>query len=289
MSVHLAKITRIALAAAIAIGGAVGTAAISQPAAYAASASHSVIGDQITRSEVITRAQSWIGQNIPYDKGGSYPDAQGTSYRTDCSGYISMAWHLGTSATTQSLADSYTNPISRSDLKPGDILNSYYNHVILFEKWDDAAHSTFSYYSFGSTPVKHITGVSIDAPTFDSHPNSEYVALRYKNIVDGSAGTESGSGRVRFADWDGDGRADYIVVNDDGSVHVYLNRGGDGHGGWVDDGVVATGMTTDKSRVRFADWDGDSRADYIVINPDGKVHVMLNRGGDGHGGWQDAG
>ncbi|MGK4584205.1 FG-GAP-like repeat-containing protein [Kitasatospora sp. HPMI-4] len=103
------------------------------------------------------------------------------------------------------------------------------------------------------------------------------------------AATESGSGRVRFADWDGDGRADYIVVNDDGSVHVYLNRGGDGHGGWLDDGVVATGLTTDKSRVRFADWDGDGRADYIAINPDGKIHVMLNRGGAGHGGWQDAG
>lgn len=85
------------------------------------------------------------------------------------------------------------------------------------------------------------------------------------------------------------GGAVLIVVNDDGSVHVWLNRGGDGHGGWVDDGVVATGLTTDKSRVRFADWDGDGRADYIVINPDGKVHVMLNRGGDGHGGWQDAG
>ncbi|WP_344469891.1 VCBS repeat-containing protein, partial [Kitasatospora kazusensis] len=95
--------------------------------------------------------------------------------------------------------------------------------------------------------------------------------------------------RVRWADWDGDGKADYIILGDDGSVHVYLNKGTDGHGGWQDYGQVAIGMTNDKSRVRFADWDGDGRADYIVINPDGSVHVMLNKGGDGHGGWQDLG
>ncbi|MDH6142032.1 MULTISPECIES: FG-GAP repeat domain-containing protein [Kitasatospora] len=81
------------------------------------------------------------------------------------------------------------------------------------------------------------------------------------------------------------GGAVLIVVNDDGSVHVWLNRGGDGHGGWVDDGVVATGLTTDKSRVQFADWDGDGRADDVVLNPDGSVTVYVNNGGDGHGGW----
>ncbi|ROR35810.1 FG-GAP-like repeat-containing protein [Kitasatospora cineracea] len=104
------------------------------------------------------------------------------------------------------------------------------------------------------------------------------------------AGSESGgTGRVRYADWDGDGRADLLTVADSGAVHVYLNRGGDGHGGWEDYGQVATGMTTDKSRVRFADWDGDGRADYIVIQASGAVGVFLNKGGDGHGGWQDWG
>ncbi|WP_049657678.1 FG-GAP-like repeat-containing protein [Kitasatospora sp. MY 5-36] len=104
------------------------------------------------------------------------------------------------------------------------------------------------------------------------------------------AGTESGgAGRVRWADFDGDGRADYIVLNDDGSARVLLNKGGDGHGGWSDLGQVTTGMTSDRSRVRFADFDGDGRADYILINGDGSVRVFLNKGGDGHGGWNDLG
>ncbi|MFF0389070.1 FG-GAP-like repeat-containing protein [Kitasatospora sp. NPDC004615] len=104
------------------------------------------------------------------------------------------------------------------------------------------------------------------------------------------AGTEAGgAGRARFADFDGDGKADYIVVEDSGAVRVFLNKGGDGHGGWQDLGQVATGLTSDKSRVRFADFDGDGKADYLVIQPGGAVNVFLNKGGDGRGGWQDYG
>ncbi|MFD3547886.1 FG-GAP-like repeat-containing protein [Streptomyces sp. NPDC058655] len=106
------------------------------------------------------------------------------------------------------------------------------------------------------------------------------------------AGTEAGgTGPVRWADFDGDGRADLLTVAETGEVRARLNRGGDTGGGWQDLGAVAHGTTTDRSRVRLADYDGDGRADYWVINPDGSVNVHLNRGGDpaGGGGWQDAG
>ncbi|WP_116199737.1 FG-GAP-like repeat-containing protein [Amycolatopsis circi] len=104
------------------------------------------------------------------------------------------------------------------------------------------------------------------------------------------AGTESGgTGKVRWADFDGDGRADYLTVAQNGAVSVYLNRGGDGHGGWQPLGQIATGLTTDPARVRFADFDGDGRADYLLLEPNGAVIVYLNRGGDGHGGWQSLG
>ncbi|MFB7663238.1 FG-GAP-like repeat-containing protein [Kitasatospora sp. NPDC056138] len=100
-----------------------------------------------------------------------------------------------------------------------------------------------------------------------------------------------GAGRLRFADFDGDGKPDYVTIEDDGSVNVWLNHGGDPAGGWQSLGRVATGVTTDRSRVRLADFDGDGRADYIVINPDGSVNVWLNRGGDpaGPNGWQPIG
>ncbi|MCX4632247.1 hypothetical protein [Streptomyces sp. NBC_01443] len=51
-------------------------------------------------------------------------------------------------------------------------------------------------------------------------------------------------------------------------------------------GQIATGATTDRTRVRLADYDGDGRADYWMISPSGSITTYLNRGGDTHGGWQ---
>jgi lysophospholipase L1-like esterase len=99
------------------------------------------------------------------------------------------------------------------------------------------------------------------------------------------AGTEAGTGKVRWADFDGDGRMDYLTVASSGAVSAFLNRGGDGRGGWSVLGQVATGLTPDANRVRFADYDGDGKADYLLIGTNGSVQVHLNRGGDGRGGW----
>ncbi|MFD3548610.1 FG-GAP-like repeat-containing protein [Streptomyces sp. NPDC058655] len=98
-----------------------------------------------------------------------------------------------------------------------------------------------------------------------------------------------GSGKVRWADFDGDRKPDYITIADNGAVSVWLNRGGDGAGGWTELGQVAVGTTTDRSRVRLADFDGDGKFDYLVINPDGTVKAWLNRGGDKVAPWQEVG
>ncbi|WP_380282170.1 FG-GAP-like repeat-containing protein [Kitasatospora purpeofusca] len=102
----------------------------------------------------------------------------------------------------------------------------------------------------------------------------------HNNAADESGGT----GKLRYADFDGDHRADAITIADNGAISVKLNNGGDGHGGWISLGQVTGGVTTDRTKVRFADFDGDGRADYIVFNG-GAVNVWLNNGGDGHGGW----
>ncbi|WP_066926018.1 trypsin-like serine protease [Streptomyces sp. NBRC 110611] len=42
-------------------------------------------------------------------------------------------------------------------------------------------------------------------------------------------------------DINGDGKADYLIVDDNGAVHAFLNNGGDNHGGWTNYGQIATG------------------------------------------------
>jgi hypothetical protein len=50
-------------------------------------------------SEIISNAKTWLNPPVPYSK-----TAYHNGYRQDCSGYVSMAWELGTSETTSTLA-----------------------------------------------------------------------------------------------------------------------------------------------------------------------------------------
>ncbi|MEU4158902.1 FG-GAP-like repeat-containing protein [Actinoplanes sp. NPDC026670] len=111
----------------------------------------------------------------------------------------------------------------------------------------------------------------------------------WSNIGQVALGLTTDRGQVRFADFDGDRRADYLLFAATGAVTVYLNRGGDGYGGWSNLGKVAVGVTSDAGRVRLADFDGDAKADYLLLTASGAVQAWLNRGGDGHGGWSSLG
>ncbi|MEU8762715.1 GDSL-type esterase/lipase family protein [Streptomyces sp. NPDC048659] len=92
-------------------------------------------------------------------------------------------------------------------------------------------------------------------------------------------------------DIDGDGHADYLVVDDNGAVRAYVNTtGADGKVNWLDKGYIASGSSQwTGAQVRFADVGGDARADYIVLSPNGAVRAFINNGGNGNGGWQDIG
>ncbi|MDJ0343366.1 VCBS repeat-containing protein [Streptomyces sp. H10-C2] len=105
------------------------------------------------------------------------------------------------------------------------------------------------------------------------------------------AGTEAGgTGKVRWADFDGDRAMDYLAVAGSGAVSVYLNRGGDGHGGWLLLGGIASGLTTNADQVSFADFTGDGNADYLLTEPGTNAATVYSwRGGDGHGGWNNLG
>ena len=103
-------------------------------------------------SEAIERARSWVEANVGYSGSNYFTNEYGT-YRTDCSGYISMAWGLPSSLTTVTLP-SVSYAIAKDALEPGDILNNPLpgtsGHVVLFAGWADAQQT--EYYAYEESP-----------------------------------------------------------------------------------------------------------------------------------------
>lgn len=105
-----------------------------------------------------------------------------------------------------------------------------------------------------------------------------------------AAGGGTNGWPVQFADIDGDGMADYLIVAPtNGATWVYLNKGGSsmvptltGAGGWIPAGKIATGGGS--GTVAFADLDGDGKSDYLLQNSDGSINASYN-GGPSRSGW----
>lgn len=102
----------------------------------------SSVGGAISRSEVLSRAQNWINRGIWYSESNYATDIQGKSYRTDCSGFVSMAWHLQNSEVTWTLPNFATKLSSYDQLQPGDMIDHTSTHVVLFVRWADSAHTS---------------------------------------------------------------------------------------------------------------------------------------------------
>ncbi|QLE76313.1 VCBS repeat-containing protein [Streptomyces rectiverticillatus] len=108
----------------------------------------------------------------------------------------------------------------------------------------------------------------------------------YGTIAKGAGAPGS---KVRFADINADGKADYLIVEDNGAVRAWVNKGGDGRGGWADYGTIAKGAGAPGSKVRFADINADGKADYLIVEDNGAVRAFINDGGDNRGGWTNYG
>lgn len=114
-----------------------------------------------TGPETIRRAQSWTQAGVGYQAGGTYTNEYGT-YRTDCSGFVSMALGLPTSYTTGTLLG-VTFPIAKDALQPGDILNNPAEgpagHVTLFAGWADAAQTRYFAYEQSPSGGAHLSEI----------------------------------------------------------------------------------------------------------------------------------
>jgi FG-GAP-like repeat len=235
----------------------------------------------LTRSQVLIRAKSWLADRIPYSQERCFRNTYG-DYRTDCSGFVSMAWGLGGSGSdfwTGNL-DTRSKVIPRSDLRPGDALlrhtgDPHQNHVALFVRWADTAHT--SPIVMEQTPR---TNPDKD-PDHDTKQDAwrpedaaKYTPVRYDNIV------EDGAQPSTMPDISGDGFAD-LIVRSGGDLTLYLNNIGRDDGvpysngvqighGWAGYNLVVTGDVT-----------GDGFTDLIGRNPDGSLWLYANSGRDG--------
>lgn len=109
----------------------------------------------VIRASILQRAQAWVSLSIPYSQTRFYPTAAG--YRTDCSGFVSMAYQLPTEIAngthlggpTTSMLPQYFHQITKAELLPGDILllpppsKGEEGHVVIFAGWTSAAKNRY--------------------------------------------------------------------------------------------------------------------------------------------------
>lgn len=99
----------------------------------------------------------------------------------------------------------------------------------------------------------------------------------------GTSGFGGNRTTSHLVDINGDGRADLVWVDAGGNVNAWLNTGTGTDITWVPIGEIASGIGNGGISVTFGDVDGDGRADYLYVNPDGSMDVWLNPDLTGHG------
>ncbi|OLR91398.1 NlpC/P60 family protein [Actinokineospora bangkokensis] len=113
----------------------------------------------ISRGEVIERAESWLRPSVRHSHTRYHHNEYGI-YRTDCSGYVSMAWGLpGIPPDRRGGLDAVglagvSTPVAKSDLLAGDALlcvgdADHPPHITVFHEWADGART--SYWGFEQT------------------------------------------------------------------------------------------------------------------------------------------
>jgi hypothetical protein len=264
---------------------------VSAPPASAASS----VGGTIARSEVLSRAMSWVGNSaIHYsqDQANAYPDVDGRRYRPDCSGFVSMAWHLDRRAgstwdhSTETLPE-VAHQIAKDELLPGDIMlrrGGDNAHVTLFNGWRDAARSTYNVLEQGAAQVAESEpGVNYPHAAvyrWSTAYDSGFRPWRYNKIVEDAA--LPADSVVRLGDITGDGKADVGGQYANGDLRVWASTGNLSADGQLFNGanaLVGTAWTAAYvQRIVTGDFTGDGKADLAGQFANGDLRVWASTG-----------
>ncbi|SDM86128.1 hypothetical protein, partial [Nonomuraea jiangxiensis] len=213
-----------------------GLTAVDAARKVAPAQAESVPNGTITRAEVLSRAQNWVDRNVRYNKtrdsGTLITDVEGDNrYGPDCSGLVSMAWHMtanagkGGNSTYDFLDSPDIIPLpSAHSLLPGDaILRG--GHMELFARWKDPADHTKGAwtYSLNGTGDPDSNGWENDwakGPAANSHGQrgeeswssivNDYTPVKYRRIVDEAPLPQ---GRVSVYGVQPDGRLTYAAID----------------------------------------------------------------------------
>lgn len=138
------------------------------------------VGGSIRRTEVIQRAAYWPNIGLGYSRSAYHRDLNNSkTYRQDCSGLVSNALHATQSYSTRTLS-SITNSISKSSLLPGDILNAYDYHTVVFCGWANSSRT--AYHSLEESGSRGAVGREVTGYPFYSDGRN-WIPRRYTKIV----------------------------------------------------------------------------------------------------------
>ncbi|RCG27877.1 VCBS repeat-containing protein [Sphaerisporangium album] len=272
------------VAAAIGFTGTVVTSVATAAPAHAASSA----GGQITRSEVLARAQHWVDQGYTYLNSSDKSTWRtgptgGERYRRDCSGLISMVWHLTEGYYDTSVFESWiggsrlTRLGSFNDLKPGDAVlrvnfKGLSDHTELFARWkNNANHSEGAYfYSFNSTgetvrnPSRNSNFGNLGFRSLNDITSNFEHAIHYNNVIEDPQTPPPVPQQLgTLGDFDGDGKQDIAGV---AGGDLWIHRNTSTPGNFSTQGTFISSGWGTVGKFMAGDFDADGKDDIIGFN-----------------------
>ena len=173
--------------------------------------------------------------------------------------------------------------IARIDKKSG-VVDLYVNHGIAdtsvagdgirFGDFDGDGLDDYAFVDLQGKITLFLNG----GPQAQAQYGWRWVAQNGGKPITGGAGAKRQN--IHLADINGDGKVDFLDVHDDGAVFCWINGGANkkAPGGWVwyPQGRIASGIGAGPG-VRFADIDGDGKADLVWLSKSGSITVWLNQ------------